>query len=83
MRRISYQCEVCKGEKGVGNRWLMGDIIESKDIDIPESVPVEQRVFPGLRPWVEEIAALDKVKHICSDQCGYTWLGNELIKLNR
>jgi hypothetical protein len=73
-----YECDVCKTKKGEGNRWLMGDVLHKR---YPDSSVSTNMI--GLRPWQEEIADEEGVKHLCSDKCALTWQANELIKLGR
>lgn len=69
MKVSLYECTVCHGLKGEGNRWLIG-----KETD----------GYVGLQPWSGHDAVNDSADaHLCTDKCALTWQQRELARLGR
>lgn len=77
-----YNCDQCGRSKGVGNRWLLGIIVDRGTSNTPDK---EGIVELGLaRPiffdsvigyaiirWDEKLAFMfaNQIEHLCSEQC--------------
>lgn len=72
----NFDCDVCKAKKGEGNRWILGLVLSIMTNKVATA-------WVGIRPWSDEVAKADGVKHVCSDQCSNVWLQKENELLGR
>ena len=69
MKVSQYECSICHGFKGVGNRWLIGRELEG---------------YVGLQPWANEPETNDTADaHLCTDRCALTWQQRRLAEKGR